>query len=324
MARGDQLGRQWKIIQMLIDAKTGRSVADIADRLECHTRTVYRDLIALQTAGFPIYDEKQGGKSLWFMLESRKSISMPLSMTELTALYFGRNFLNILKDSVFHDSLKSLSSKIKETLPKHYQAFLERLETNFRVRQQPYKHYTDVDEVINKINSAIDEKKCIDISYFAVSRKTTSPRRVAPYNIWFANGTFYMTGLCHMRHEIRTFACDRIRDIALSDEPFTPPDDFEIDGYLQSSFGVFHGRMTRVKIWFSPEAAMHIKERQWHDSQEIQDQPDGSIIFSAETAGIHDIRIWVLSWGSKARVLAPESLKKMIKSEIEVLNRLYD
>ena len=119
MARGDQLGRQWKILQMLIDAKTGRSVADIADRLACHTRTVYRDLIALQTAGFPIYDEKQGGKSLWFMLESRKSISMPLSMTELTALYFGRDFLNILKDSVFHDSLKSGHSPVtgSGTLP---------------------------------------------------------------------------------------------------------------------------------------------------------------------------------------------------------------
>ena len=50
MARGDQLGRQWKILQMLIDSKTGKSVADIADRLECHTRTIYRDLEALQTA----------------------------------------------------------------------------------------------------------------------------------------------------------------------------------------------------------------------------------------------------------------------------------
>ncbi|WP_268870620.1 hypothetical protein [Desulfotignum phosphitoxidans] len=38
----------------------------------------------------------------------------------------------------------------------------------------------------------------------------------------------------------------------MSDALFTAPDDFEIDGYLQSSFGVFHGRMTRVKIWLSP------------------------------------------------------------------------
>jgi hypothetical protein len=61
----------------------------------------------------------------------------------------------------------------------HPKGFGQKNSPVFRVRQQPYKHYTDVDEVINKINSAIDEKKCIDISYFAVSRKTTSPRRVA-------------------------------------------------------------------------------------------------------------------------------------------------
>jgi len=40
MARGDQLGRQWKILQMLIDAKTGRSVAGIADRLCATSRAV--------------------------------------------------------------------------------------------------------------------------------------------------------------------------------------------------------------------------------------------------------------------------------------------
>ncbi len=68
---------------------------------------------------------------------------------------------------------------------------------------------------------------------------------------------------------------------------------------------------------------MHIKERQWHASQEIIEQPDGSIIFTAETADLHDVRIWVLSWGAKARVLEPESLKEMIKLEIEALDWLY-
>jgi predicted DNA-binding transcriptional regulator YafY len=57
--------------------------------------------------------------------------------------------------------------------------------------------------------------------------------------------------------------------------------------------------------------------RQWKILQMLID-------FSAQTAGLHDLRIWVLSWGSKARVLAPENLKKMIKLEIEVLNQLYE
>ena len=52
MARGDQLGRQWKIIQTLISSRRGKSAADLAQDLECHPRTLYRDLEALQVAGF--------------------------------------------------------------------------------------------------------------------------------------------------------------------------------------------------------------------------------------------------------------------------------
>ena len=58
MARGDQLGRQWKIIQTLVSARQGKSAAELAEDLECHPRTLYRDLEALQVAGFPIYTEK--------------------------------------------------------------------------------------------------------------------------------------------------------------------------------------------------------------------------------------------------------------------------
>ena len=64
MARGDQLGRQWKIIRRLIAAKQGKSVRDLATDLDCHPRTVYRDLEALQVAGFPVYNERVGNKSL--------------------------------------------------------------------------------------------------------------------------------------------------------------------------------------------------------------------------------------------------------------------
>ena len=61
MPRGDQLARQWKIIQTLITSRKGKSAAELAEDLECHPRTLYRDLEALQVAGFPIYTEKVEG-----------------------------------------------------------------------------------------------------------------------------------------------------------------------------------------------------------------------------------------------------------------------
>jgi len=92
---------------------------------------------------------------------------------------------------------------------------------------------------------------------------------------------------------------------------------------MRTSFGVFHGESAKVKIWFAPEAAGYIKEKVWHESQIISDQKDGSIIFEAEVAGIDEIKIWIMGWGAKAKVIEPDSLKMEIKSEIDSLQALY-
>ena len=46
MARGDQLGRQWRIIQTLVSSRMGKSAADLADELE---RLLEKDARAIST-----------------------------------------------------------------------------------------------------------------------------------------------------------------------------------------------------------------------------------------------------------------------------------
>ena len=77
-----------------------------------------------------------------------------------------------------------------------------------------------------------------------------------------------------------------------------------------------------IKVWFHPDVAGYIKEKIWHESQRIQAQNDGSIIFEAEVAGTEEIRFWIMTWGSKAEVLEPTSLREGIRAEAErVANR---
>jgi predicted DNA-binding transcriptional regulator YafY len=54
MARGDQLARQWRIIQKLVASKHVKTVAELGREENFTLRTIYRDLEALQEAGFPI------------------------------------------------------------------------------------------------------------------------------------------------------------------------------------------------------------------------------------------------------------------------------
>ena len=324
MARGDQLARQWKIIQSLISSRLGKSVSDLSENLDCHTRTVYRDLEALQAAGFPVYTNIVGGKSMWSFLETAKhSIPIPFSLTELMALYFSRGMMGALKDTVFYDSLESMFAKIKTTLTPAYIDYLGQFEKSLAVRAKPYKQYGKLRDIIGTVSEAAIQKKVVEIVYYTMSRKKETRRKVAPYKIMFFDGTFYLIGNCRLRHDVRIFALDRIKTIQHTDETFEMPDDFNIDDFMKSSFGVFHGEPVRVRIWFAAGIAEYIREKTWHETQKIETQKDGSIIFEAEVAGTKEIEFWVLKWGAKAKVLAPESLRDEIRSEIEAMREIY-
>jgi predicted DNA-binding transcriptional regulator YafY len=325
MARGDQLARQWKIIQSLISSRQGKSVSDLAENLRCHTRTVYRDLEALQAAGFPVYTDRVGGRNLWALLDTAKhSIPIPFSLPELMALYFSRGMMKVLKDTVFYDSLESLFDKIKSTLPPEYIDYLGQIEDSLEVRAKPYKQYGKIREIIEKVSEAAVQKRRIEIVYYTMSRKSRTRRKVAPYKIWFFDGTFYVIANCGLREDIRIFALDRIKALEMTDETFETPQDFNIDEFMKSSFGVFQGQPVRVRIWFAADIVEYIREKIWHETQRIEPQSDGSIIFEAEVAGTEEIKYWVLKWGAKARVLSPVSLREDIRLEADAMLKSYE
>ena len=324
MARGDQLARQWRILQSLIASHRGKSAADLARELEYHWRAVYRDLEALQLAGFPIFTDRVDGKNLWSILESaRRNVPLPLDLTEVMALYFSRGLMRVLKDTVFYESLESFFQKIKATLPAETIQYLEKIEQSLGVGAKPSKRYAQLRDVIDRISQATVERQVVEIDYYTMSRKKRTRRKVSPYKIWFFDGAFYLVGNCGLREDIRIFALDRIKSLRLTDETFEIPGDFRVEEFMQTSFGVFHGKPQNVKIRFAPEVAGYIREKTWHATQKITSQNDGSIIFEARVAGTDEIKYWLMSWGSKAEVLSPATLRDEMISEAQNMLRCY-
>ena len=325
MARGDQLGRQWKIIRSLIASKRGKSVQDLASELSCHARTVYRDLEALQVAGFPVYTERKDQKNYWSLMESAKQhIPIPFNITELMALYFSSDMLKMLKNTLFYDSLASLFQKIKATLPPEYMTYLRHVESSLKVDLKPTKDYSRFRTIIDQINQAILHRRQVRITYFVMSRQKISQRIVAPYKLWFFDGTFYMLGFCHLRQDNRLFAVDRIREMILTDTTFETPQDFDMENLLRASFGAFFGEPVQVVIHFSPRVAGYIAEKCWHESQVVEMQKDGSLIFRVEISGIEEIKFWILGWGKDAVVLEPDDLREEIRLEAQGILRGYE
>ena len=324
MARGDQLARQWIIFQQLMTSRYGKTVNDLAADLDCHPRTVYRDLEALQVGGFPIYNDKVNGTNYWALMDSaKKPVPIPFSLAELIALYFGRDVLKILKNTVFHDSLESLFKKIKSTLPAESKKYLKQIEKSLCAGSGPHKNYHKFKDTIETLNEAVIGKKVVEIVYYTMSRKKVSRRKVAPYKLWFYNGTFYLIGHCRSKKDVRIFAVDRIKMMNLTAERFEVPADFNADEFMKASFGVFQGQPVHVKVRFTSKVAGYIKEKVWHSSQKISEQRDGSVILEVDVAGTKEIKHWILRWGAQARVLEPDSLREEIRSEAAEILGVY-
>jgi proteasome accessory factor B len=129
---------------------------------------------------------------------------------------------------------------------------------------------------------------------------------------------------------VRTFALQRITNLNLLKTKFVRDPRFNARDHLGGGFGVWsyageEKRTHEVQIRFEGYAARVVRERMWHSTQAIRSlKSDGSVIeFQADLSGLEEITRWVLSWGSKAKVLGPPELKRRVQAELEKMTAMH-
>ena len=205
--RGTQLARQWKILRLLESRKRGLTVAELSSELDVPPRTVYRDLEAVQEAGFPLYTEREGRSSYWRLVDGfTSSLPLPFTVTELMALHMSRGILRVFDGTVFQESIESLFDKVKTSLPADTIRYLERISQRVTVGFGPAKDHEAVREIISQVSEATGKRNRVEISYKAASTGKETTRKIDPYQVWAMNGGVYLIALCHLRNSVRTFA----------------------------------------------------------------------------------------------------------------------
>lgn len=322
--RGDQLARQWRIIRSIEASPTGLTVAELAKREGIGIRTVYRDLVALQQAGFPLYTERVERASRWAFIDTYKfKIPPPFTLTELMSLHLYKDLVRVFQGTPFYDSLEELFKKVQATIPPTALAYLQRIQSVFSVGIKPYSNYGRIREILKQVSRAALERRRIEMSYHSLKRREPVLRKVDPYKIWFFEGTMYLIGFCHLRGEVRMFVLDRIKAVNVTDELFDLPEGFDLDAFMKNSFKVMHDELYEVKVRISPEWARWVGERIWHESQRSEKEPDGSLLLTFQVAGLDEIKRWILSFGPEAEVLGPEELRSRVVKDLREMLAKY-
>ncbi len=321
--RGDQLARQWQLIQRLAKSRAGVGLDELAEDLGCVRRTVYRDLDALMYAGFPVTSEKRDGKAFYRFLDGFKLGDVPFTPDEILALAFGEDLLRTLEGTVFHDSIRSALGKIRAGLGPELTEFLAEMAGAFRVLPGPHKRYAEQRDVIATLNEAVLQRRRVSIEYRTGRTGETKTRSLAPYHVWYHGGGLYVIGHDDLSDEIRTFAIDRILEATETSEAFEVRSDFDFDAYTASSFGVVAEPAEQVRIRFDRSRATEIAERIWHPSQKLHPNEDGSVELELEVGTGIELKSWVLSFGQSAEVLSPPSLRADLEADLKAALARY-
>ncbi len=288
-------------------------------------RTVYRDLEAIQDAGFPIYTDRTDKNVYWKMIEGFTSdIPLPVTATELMALHMGRDFLKVFEGTVFQESIASFFCKVKSSLSPEMLRYLEAVSDVMTVGFSHHKDYHAFKEIISELSNCAVAKKRVELLYRAVSTGAETKRKVDPYKVWAMNGAFYLIGYCHLRNAVQTFAMDRIGGMKALDESFNFPAGFSLDDYMHSAFRVMRGDPEIVRVRFKPHVAHVVRERIWHPSQEGRDDADGCVVVTLQVPINYEVLSWILGYGPAAKVLEPPSLAELVRKELGECLEQYD
>ena len=62
-----------------------------------------------------------------------------------------------------------------------------------------------------------------------------------------------------------------------------------------------------------PRAADYVREKKWHQSQQLRELKGGGVELKLKLSSLAEIERWVLSWGGDAKVLKPRELAVAVK-----------
>ena len=323
MPRNAEVIRQWTILKAL-EASRRATIDDLAKQTGVTTRTIRRDLDALQEAGFPLFDELHDGKKYWTLEQKafRRLDDTAFTLAELSALYFSRTLVECLSGTPFERDVRSAFEKLSAALTPGMREFLDRMPLAIQAKPDPGTQSAAprTKEVAQLLEATLQQRR-VTMRYHSFSSNREKAYVLEPYRLVFAQGSLYVIGFVPEYGEVRTFAVDRIAQVSLMEERFEPlelPDDA-----FAHSLGVTQGTPERIQVRFAPKIARYVRERVWHPSQTIEEHADGALEVTLHVVNDWALKSWILGFGGLATVLFPATLADEIVREVETARANY-
>lgn len=294
------------------------SCRSMAKEWEVTRKTIQRDISYMKyELDAPIeYVAKQRG---YCYLEPHYQLpAMEVREGDLFAIYLAEKLLAQYKGTPVHDNLASVFAKISQSLPE-------------KVSQpggQDFSRFTFLAEPAARLEpgtwevvfDCLKRQQCLRFKYRSLADPDESSfitRKLDPYHAVRHGSDWYVIGHCHVRAKVRTFNLARMTEVTMESASFSLPEDFEVEAFTRGQFGIYQGgKLEWVEMLFSKRVAGYIKEKQWHESQKMEERADGSLCLRLKLGHRLELKRWLLGWGADVVVLGPDDFVQEMRGEV--------
>lgn len=206
---------------------------ELAERLEVDGRTVRRYITMLQDLGIPV----EAGRGRYGYYHLRPGFKLPPMMftdEEALALTLGLLAARKMGLMVAAPAVEGALAKIERVLPLRLQEQVRAVQQALVFDVEP-SQTTPRNEFVIVLSAAVQQERCVYLTYRSWGARESSGRSVDPYGLVYRSGFWYLAGYCHLRQDLRVFRLDRLEDVALCDETFIRPVDFDSAAHVAAS-----------------------------------------------------------------------------------------
>jgi predicted DNA-binding transcriptional regulator YafY len=297
-----KINRLLEIVTILLNRET-ITAKELAGRFEVSSRTIYRDIDALSSAGVPVYTNKGNGGGI-SLLEDYTLNKTLLSKIESEGLLLALKIISATSYPEANAIIDKLGSIYKNNRARDW------IDVDF----EGWNVNVNEQNKFAKIRESIFNSKIISFDYVNANGGKSN-RSVEPVRLYFINYTWYLVAYCLLRNSCRMFRLSRIRNVQITERHFAKRELIEDES-----------RITDVPL---VELRLRCEEKvlnRLYDSfgdENVYDNGDGSYDLTILLPEDEWLYGYILSLGGSAEVFKPDHIREIIKTRAKEILEKY-